>query len=73
MEVSLMFKFKTRDFDVMEITPPSSPVLKEKLADILAGSERWNAVVESIDPETGAYRILLQGTLREAFGEERNN
>jgi hypothetical protein len=68
-----MFKFKTRDFDVMEITPPSSPVLKEKLADILAGSERWNAVVESVDPHTGTYRILLQGTLREAFFEERNN
>jgi hypothetical protein len=68
-----MFKFKTRDFDVMEITPPSSPVLREKLADILAGSERWNAVVESLDPETGAYRILLQGTLRDALGEERNN
>ncbi len=68
-----MFRFKTRDFDVMEITPPSSPVLKEKLADILAGSEKWNAVVESLDPETGAYRILLQGTLREALLEERNN
>jgi hypothetical protein len=68
-----MFKFKTRDFDVMEITPPSSPVLKEKLADILAGSERWNAVVESIDPDTGTYRILLQGILREPMLKDRNN
>jgi hypothetical protein len=68
-----MFRFKTRDFDVMEITPPSSPVLKEKLEEILADSEKWNVVVESIDQETGTYRILVQGTLREADLENRNN
>ncbi|MDZ7288721.1 MAG: hypothetical protein ONB44_03320 [candidate division KSB1 bacterium] len=68
-----MFRFKTRDFDVMEITPPSSPVLKENLEHILADSEKWNAVVESIDPATGTYRILLQGTLRLTDWKDRNN
>lgn len=68
-----MFRFKTRDFDVMEITPPSSPILKEKLEDILADSEKWNVVVESIDQETGTYRILVQGTLRDSALEDRNN
>ncbi len=68
-----MLRFKTRDFDVMEITPPSSTILKEKLEDILADSEKWNVVVESVDQETGTYRILVQGTLRDSALEDRNN
>jgi len=68
-----MFKFTTRIFDVLEITPPSSPVLKENLGDILDGSDKLNAVVESLDPVTGAYRILLQGKLRPALAEDRKN
>jgi hypothetical protein len=69
----MLFKFKTRAFDVLEITPPSSPVLKEKLDDILGDSDKWNAAVESIDPATGAYRILLQGKLRTSISEDRKN
>jgi hypothetical protein len=68
-EVNLMFKFKTRDFDEIEITPPSSPSLKEKLEEIIDESQKWNAVVESLDQETGTYRILLQGTLRDSSSE----
>jgi hypothetical protein len=62
-----MFKFNTRDFDVMDIIPPSSSVLKEKLDHILSDSEKWNAVIESVDPGTGTYRILLQGKLRDSL------
>lgn len=68
-----MFNFKTRIFDVLEITPPSSPVLKENLDDLFDGSDKLNAVVESLDPATGSYRILLQGKLRPAVAEERQN
>ncbi|MDZ7363360.1 MAG: hypothetical protein ONB46_21965 [candidate division KSB1 bacterium] len=68
-----MFKFKTRAFDVLEITPPSSSVLKENLSTILDGSDKWNAVIESIDPATGAYRILLQGKLRPSISDDRKN
>jgi hypothetical protein len=68
-----MFRFKTRAFDVLEITPPSSPTLKENLDHILGGSDKWNAVIESIDPTTGAYRILLQGKLRPSIAEDRKN
>jgi len=69
----MMFRFKTRDFDVLEITPPSSPILKEKLDDILDGSDQLNAVIESVDTATGTYRILLQGKLRPTLSEDRNN
>jgi len=68
-----MFNFKTRIFDVLEITPPSSPVLKENLGDLLDGSDTLNAVVESLDPATGTYRILLQGKLRPTIAEDRKN
>ena len=68
-----MFNFKTRIFDVLEITPPSSPVLKENLDDLFDGSDKLNAVVESLDPATGSYRILLQGKLRPAVAEEHQN
>lgn len=68
-----MFNFQTRIFDVLEITPPSSPVLKENLDDLFEGSDKLNAVVESLDPATGAYRILLQGKLRPAISADRKN
>lgn len=69
----MLSKFKTRVFDVLEITPPSSPVLKAKLEDIIADSDKWNAVIESVDTATGTYRILLQGKLRPALSEDRKN
>lgn len=68
-----MSNFKTRIFDVLEITSPSSPVLKENLGDLLDGSDKLNAVVESLDPATGTYRILLQGKLRPTIADERKN
>lgn len=69
----MLSRFKTRDFDVLEIIPPSSSILKEKLDDILGDSEKWNAVIESVDPATGMYRILLQGRLRPVLSEDRTN
>jgi hypothetical protein len=69
----MLFRFKTRAFDVLEITPPSSPILKANLENILEESDKLNAVIESIDPTTGAYRILLQGKLRPSLSEDRKN
>lgn len=68
-----MSNFKTRIFDVLEITPPSSPVLKDNLSNLLDGSDKLSAVVESLDPATGTYRILLQGKLRPTLSEDRKN
>lgn len=69
----MLLRFNTRGFDVIEITPPSSPILKEKLEEIIDDSKKWNAVVESLDQQTGTYRILLQGTLRDDKLDSLNN
>ncbi len=61
-----MFKFKSRELDFIEILPPSSEALKENLETILSDSERWNAALASVDHQTGTYRIVLEGRLREA-------
>jgi len=45
----------------------------KSLGNILDGSDKWNAVIESIDPATGAYRILLQGKLRPSISDDRKN
>lgn len=57
-------KFQMRDFDLIEVAPPSSPALKTEIDNIISGSQKWTAAVESIDVGDGSYRIILQGRLR---------
>ncbi|MDZ7269181.1 MAG: hypothetical protein ONB48_17460 [candidate division KSB1 bacterium] len=66
-----MFKFKSRELDLIEILPPSSEELKNNLEIILSDSERWNAALASVDQQTGTYRIVLEGRLREAESNRR--
>jgi len=56
-------KFNTQDFDWIEFVPPSSHILREKIENMLANSGNYRAIVESLNRETGEYRILLQGKL----------
>lgn len=65
-------KYKTRDFDLLDIVPPSSFALKEKIDSIIVGSQKWTATVECLNPGTGAYRIILQGQLRNSNGYPRS-
>lgn len=58
-----MEKFNTQDFDWIEFVPPSSHILREKIENMLANSGNYRAIVESLNRETGEYRILLQGKL----------
>jgi len=58
-------KYKTRDFDLIDIAPPSSFALKERIDSIIVGSQKWTATVETLDLEDGTYRIVLQGRLRD--------
>ena len=58
-----MKRFQTADIDHLEILPPSSTALKEKVDCILNQSLSYSAAVASFDPQTGTYRIVLQGTL----------
>ncbi|MBN2008503.1 hypothetical protein JW960_04060 [candidate division KSB1 bacterium] len=59
----LVEKYYTRDFDLIEHIPPSSNALREKIGNILKGSQNWTANVSNIDKITGSYQIILQGTL----------
>lgn len=65
-------RYKTRDFDLLDIVPPSSFALKEKIDCIIVGSQKWTATVESLNPSNGTYRIILQGQLRNANGFPRS-
>ena len=60
----MMENFNTRDFDLIEHIPPSSNALREKIGNILKNSRTWSADVANLDDNTGAYRIVLQGTLK---------
>ncbi|MCI0618375.1 hypothetical protein L0244_35810 [bacterium] len=57
-------KFETRDFDLLEVTAPSSSALKNEIDNIITGSQKWTAAVECLDAGDGSYRIILQGRLR---------
>jgi len=59
-----MINFNMRDFDLIELIPPSSNALRVKISNILKLSSSWTAAVKSIDQKTGDYRIVLQGTLK---------
>jgi len=60
-----MFKFNSRELDLIEVLPASSPALKQNLEQIIDESSKWNAAIASLDHSTGKYRIVLEGTLRQ--------
>lgn len=60
-----MFPFNSRELDLIEVLPASSPALKQNLEQIIEDSSKWNAAIASLDPSTGTYRIVLEGTLRQ--------
>jgi len=58
-----MFKFRSREIDYIEVLPPASVALKANLEQLIDDSSNLNAALESLDKQTGTYRIVLQGTL----------
>ena len=58
-----MGRFRIHDLNAIERTPTSPASLKNKLSDMILSSVNARAKVEVINPETGEYRIVLQGTL----------
>ena len=58
-----MSKFKTVELDFLEIATPSSSDLKKHVKRVLDESTTWKAAIAGLDPETGAYEIVLKGTL----------
>jgi hypothetical protein len=58
-----MARFRIHDLTTIERTPTSPASLRNKLSDMILSSVNARAKVEVINPETGEYRIVLQGTL----------
>ena len=58
-----MARFRIDDLESIEKTPTSPNTLRTKIKEVIFSSTSARARVESIDPETGEYKIVLQGTL----------
>ena len=58
-----MARFRINDVHIVESSPTSSATLRNKLGDMILSSTTCRAKVEAINPETGEYRIVLQGSL----------
>jgi len=58
-----MARFRIQDMRGLERTPTSPGTLKSKIGELLFSSVNCTAKVETLNMETGEYRIVLQGTL----------
>ena len=58
-----MTRFRLDDFPLLESAPTSAAALRTKLGEMLISSTTARLRIESVNPQTGAYRIVLQGTL----------
>ncbi len=58
-----MARFRVDDLKTIEHTPTSPSTLRAKISEVILSSTHAKARVESINPETGEYRVVLQGTL----------
>jgi len=56
-------KWTYHNFSVLERTPTSPAALEHCLNDLLYNSTICRARVEMVNPTTGEYRIVLQGTV----------
>ena len=58
-----MALFKIQDLRLVESHLDNPTQLSSKLGDMILSSSNIRAKVETANPETGEYRIVLQGTL----------
>ncbi|HYS06782.1 MAG TPA: hypothetical protein VEW47_16500 [Candidatus Dormibacteraeota bacterium] len=58
-----MTRFRLDDFSLLETAPTSAAGLRAKLGEMLISSTSARVRIESVNPQTGEYRIVLQGTL----------
>jgi|CXWL01.1.fsa_nt_gi hypothetical protein len=58
-----MTKFTFNDFRCLEKCPTSPKQLQGGISSLVFSSVNTKAKVESCNPETGEYRIVLHGTL----------
>ena len=58
-----MSRFRIHDLKTLENAPSSPGLIRSKVGEMIINSTVCRAKVEAINPETGEYRIVLQGTL----------
>ena len=58
-----MAKFHIQDLKLLENVPTSPISLRTRVGEMIFSSTTARAKVEAINPETGEYRVVLQGTL----------
>jgi len=58
-----MGRLRIQDLQSIEASPTSPAALRGKIAEIVLNSTHAEVTVESFDPETGDYRVVLHGTL----------
>ncbi len=58
-----MAKFTFNDFRTLEKCPSSPSNMQVCITNLVFSSVNTKAKVENCNPETGEYRIVLQGTL----------
>jgi hypothetical protein len=58
-----MTRFRFEDFSRLETAPTSAAALRTKLGEMLISSTSARVRIESVNPQTGEYRIVLQGTI----------
>ena len=58
-----MKRFAFDDLKFVENVPKSPLALRNSIEQLIVSSTHAKAKVDAINPETGEYRIVLQGTL----------
>ncbi len=58
-----MTRFRIHDFRGLEVKTTSPGAMRSKLNEMIVNSTVCRAKIESINQETGEYRIVLQGSI----------
>ena len=58
-----MTRFRIHDLNGLEVKPTSPGAMRSKLNEMIVNSTVCRAKIESINQETGEYRIVLQGSI----------
>ncbi len=58
-----MPRFRIQDIHALENSPTSANSLRSKVGEMIVNSTTFRAKVDSVNPETWEYRIVLEGTL----------
>jgi hypothetical protein len=58
-----MPRFRIQDLHALENAPTSAGALRSKVGEMIVNSTNFRAKIDSLNPQTWEYRIVLEGTL----------